>query len=182
MKTMTLRELKRNNHSDNFQTPNEAVEILLPYLKKEWLIWEPAAGKQNLSSFLKEKGHRVVATDLSDGTDFLGVNISCDAIISNPPYTLKDKFLERAYSLGNPFAFLLPITALEGKKRHEMYRKYGIEVLVPDGRINFETPSGKPSSAWFATAWFCHNILPKDLVFAPIPPTDKSVGILGVIL
>ena len=178
---MTLRELKRNNHTDNFQTPDEAIEILLPYLKKEWQIWEPAAGKKNLSTFLEKAGFKIHATDLNEGVDFLKMSIECDAIISNPPYTLKDKFLERAYYLEKPFAFLLPITALEGKKRHEMYRKHGIEVLVPDGRINFETPSGKPSSAWFATAWFCKGLLPEKIIFAdsPIPPSPKGEGILG---
>ena len=82
-------------------------------------------------------------------------------IITNPPYSLKDEFLKKCYEWKKPFALLLPITALEGKVRGEMYRENGIEVLVLDGRVEFMEKSGN----WFNTSWFCHNVLPKELIF-----------------
>ena len=63
----------------------------------------------------------------------------------------------------------MPLTALEGKKRGELYRKYGIQLIIPNKRINFETPSGKGSGAWFQVAWFCWKLnLPKDLMFVEL--------------
>ena len=48
----------------------------------------------------------------------------------------------------------------------KLYKKYGIQLIIPNKRINFETPSGKGSGSWFATAWFCFGLnLPKDLMF-----------------
>ncbi|MGC8579683.1 MAG: tRNA (adenine-N(6)-)-methyltransferase, partial [bacterium] len=89
-----------------------------------------------------------------------------DCIITNPPYSLKEEFLERAYSFNKPFAFLMPITALEGKTRQDLYKKYGLQLLIPNKRINFETPSGKGSGSWFASAWFTYKFnLPKDIMF-----------------
>ena len=91
-------------------------------------------------------------------------------IITNPPYSLKDEFLKRCYEYKKPFCLLLPITALEGKARGQMFRENGIEVLVLDGRVQFmenmikdynKTKSGN----WFNTSWFCWNVLKDKLIF-----------------
>lgn len=56
---------------NDFQTPPKALKPLLPYLKKDWTIWECAAGKGNLSNELKRLGFEVIATDILDHFDFL---------------------------------------------------------------------------------------------------------------
>jgi len=158
-------KLLMNGHSDEMQTPKKAIYPLLPYLKKDWTIWECAWGGGSLAKHLKEEGFDVIG---SKETDFLDekFNANFDCVITNPPYSLKEEFLERAYKLGKPFAFLMPLTALEGKKRGELYRKHGIQLIIPNKRINFITPSGKGSGSWFQVAWFCWKLnLPKDLNF-----------------
>ena len=130
--------------SDDFQTPPEALYPLLPYLKKDWTIWECACGKGNLSDFLKEQGYNVIATDILTGHDFLKWKPEkFDCIVTNPPYSLKQQFLERCYELKKPFALLLPLTTFETAKRQRLFKKYGVQVIFFDKRINFETPSGK---------------------------------------
>jgi len=159
--------IQSSGRPDNFQTPKEAIDVLIPFLKKNWIIWECAWGKGNLFRFLNEKGFDVIGSDRE--LDFLTNQKECDCIITNPPYSIKDKFLERCYNLKKPFALLMPLTALEGKKRGSLYRKHGIQLIIPNKRINFETPSGKGSSSWFQTAWFCWNLnLPKDMMFVDL--------------
>ena len=157
-------------HSDQFQTPPEAVDILLPYIPKRWVVWECAWGKGRLADGLVNKGYSVVVGD----ADFLSSTIPiCDCIITNPPYSIKDKFIARCYETGLPFALLMPLTALEGKFRQSLYREYGIKLLIPNKRFNFETPSGTGSGSWFATAWFTHKInLPDSLTFVDIRRND----------
>lgn len=46
----------------------------------------------------------------------------------------------------------MPLTALEGKKRNTLYRKYGINLLVFDRRVEFLQETKR--RVWFATAWF----------------------------
>ena len=65
-------------------------------------------------------------------------------------HSLKDRFLERAYALKKPFYFLLPLTALEGVRRGRLFRKYGINLIVFDRRVEFMDKG----SVWFATGWF----------------------------
>jgi len=151
---------KNKGKSDEYSTPSYALLPLLEYLPKEKVIWECTDTSGSISSFLKEKGYKVVSTD----DDFLLYNIpKGDIIVTNPPYSLKTEFLQHSYKLGIPFAFLLPITALEGYNRQELYRKYGISLILFNKRIQFRS---NRTGAWFATAWFTHGLnLPKDLNF-----------------
>jgi len=154
-------------YADDFQTPSIALKTLLPYLNKDWLIWECAEGKGNLTKAFEEGGFEVIGTDIRNGKDFMIYQPNeFDCIITNPPYSIKQKFLERAYSLHKPFAFLLPLTTFETAKRQKLFKKYGLEVIFLDKRINFETPSGKGSGAWFAVAWFTNGLkIGKELNF-----------------
>jgi len=154
---------------DECYTPEEAILPLLPYLKKEWIIWDCAFGSGRLAEHLEKKGFIVVGYKdddfLDDGEVFLN---KFDFICTNPPYSKKDEFLKRALEIGKPFAFLLPLTTLEGIKRGKMFREKEIQLIIPNKRINFEIPSCKKSS-WFATAWFCYKLnLPKQLNFVEI--------------
>jgi hypothetical protein len=145
----------KKTYSDDFQTPSEALDYLLPYLRRDWIIWECAMGKGNLVKALREKGFTVIGTDILQGYDFLKWTPErFDCIVTNPPYSLKNEFLERCYELRKPFALLLPLTTLETRRRQRLFKEYGVEIIVLPRRINFETPSGKGSGSWFAVAWF----------------------------
>ena len=159
--------LLKANKANDFQTPVIAIEPLLPYLKRDWVIWECACGKNYITDYLRTKGLDVIATDILTGQDFLNWHPKkFDCIVTNPPYSLKDDFLKRCYLLEKPFALLLPLTTLEGNRQHWL-EKYGIEIILMDKRINFETPSGNGSGAWFATAWFTWGLnIGKQLTFA----------------
>ena len=158
----------RNGSPDDFQTPASALNILLSYLQRDWTVWECAQGEGYLSEALREKGFRVIGTDIHEGYDFLNFQPAeeFDVIVTNPPYSLKDEFLKRAYELGKPFAFLLPLTTLEGRTRQAMFASHGISLLIPDRRTNFITPDGKDSGSWFLTAWFTWQLLEKNLIFS----------------
>ena len=166
---MNMKPPLKQGNSNDFQTPPEALKPLLPYLPKGWTIWECANGKGNLSNELVRLNYDVIATDILRGADFLIFlpDRNFDCIITNPPFSIKQKFLERCYNLGKPFALLLPLTTFETKKRQELFKKYGLEVIFFDKRINFETPNKvEKSSAWFATAWFTHGLnIGKELTF-----------------
>lgn len=157
-----------HHHPDDFQTPSEAIIPLLPFLPKKWIIWECAAGAGNLVNKFREYGYQVIATDILMQYDFrMYEPPKYNCIVTNPPYTLKNEFLERAYLLGKPFAFLLPLTTFETEKRQRLFRKYGVEIIFFNKRLNFETPNKKENSkSWFSTAWFTYGLgIGKELTF-----------------
>ncbi|MCC6837039.1 MAG: class I SAM-dependent methyltransferase [Bacteroidia bacterium] len=157
----------KQGSKDDFQTPPSALEPLYKFLKPSWTIWECAAGKGNLSRALRRKGYKVISTDILSGHDFLEYEPKeYDCTITNPPFSLKQEFLQRAYCLGKPFAFLLPLTTLESAKRQFLFRCRGLELILFDHRINFETPDCEGEGSWFATAWFTNGLkIGKELTF-----------------
>jgi hypothetical protein len=157
----------RQGGKDDFQTPSSALDPLYKFLKPGWTIWECATGKGNLTRAMRKKGYNVISTDILSGKDFLEYKPNqYDCIITNPPFSLKQEFLQRAYCLGKPFAFLLPLTTLESAKRQFLFRNCGLELILFDHRINFETPDGEGDGSWFATAWFTNGLkIGKELTF-----------------
>lgn len=157
-----LIDYMKNEKNDELYTPEYAIKPLLKYLPKNAVIWECTDfGKSNITKVLRDNGFKVVNTNKAE-IDFLQDNIDFDfdIIITNPPYSLKDKFIQKCYEYGKPFCLLLPITSLEGIERGKLWRKNGIDLLVFDRRNEF---MGK--SCYFNTSWFCWKVLPKQLIF-----------------
>lgn len=154
---------------DELYTPKEAIECILPYIPDTVkIIWEcTAIENSEIVTVLKANGYEVIKSHIKDGLDFFEYEPQqYDLIIANPPYSLKDQFLVRAFSLGKPFMMLLPITTLEGKKRSEMFRKNGVQVLIPNKRFNFIAAK---KGSWFQTSWFTWKLnLKSDLIFINI--------------
>ena len=149
--------------SDEYYTPPNALEPLLDLIPRNKTIWEPTDTSGHISNFFIERGYTV----LSSSDDFFSHTVSPgDVIVTNPPYSKKTQFLQRCYELGKPFALLMPITALEGSQRQDLYKLYGIKLILFNKRISFiESKSGP----WFATAWFCHRLpLPRQLNFVDV--------------
>ena len=158
---------------DEFKTPAYAVKPILSYLPKDKIYWECTDnGTSNISAVLRANKYKVIST-YKQQFDFLidEPNFKFDILITNPPYSLKTQFLERAYNLNKPFAFLMPITTLEGSKRNRLFKQYGIQILVLDKRVNFIIDK---NNSWFNTSWFCWHLLPKDLIFSEIKRDDKN--------
>lgn len=143
---------------DELYTPSYAIKPLLSLLVyPDTTVWCPFdTADSNIVKELQKKGHKVIYSHISEGKDFFNYEPSepYDMIISNPPYSIKDDVLERCYELGKPFSLLLPITALEGTRRGNLFRKYGLDLLVLDKRVDF---NGK-GKCWFNTSWFCYRM------------------------
>jgi hypothetical protein len=159
----------QHGSSDIFQTPPDAVGYLAPYLLDGMVIWESASGYGLLARCLREHGHTVITSDIMTGQDFFEYEPDdfWDIQITNTPYSIKDKWLKRSFEIGKPFALLLPVNALHSVGRCNMFREHGIQLVIPPKRINFITPSGEGSGAWFPVMWFCYKLeLENDLIFA----------------
>ena len=150
-----LIDYQKNIKYDIFDTPVCGILPLLKYLPndRKLNIWECCdSGKSNISMLLKELGHNVISTDIINGFDFIKdiPSFDFDMIITNPPYSIKDKWLKKCYEYGKPFALLLPLTALEGESRNKLYLEKGISIIVLNKRLDF---TGKKNT-WFNTSWF----------------------------
>ena len=127
---------------------------------------------------LTEEGYRVVRSSLSDGQNFFEYEPEkFDLIVDNPPFSLKDKVLERLYSFNKPFAILLPLNSQQGKTRYK-YFKQGIQILSFDARVCYHDRKHMNSvvkGSPFATAYFCRDLLPRDLIIEELHEYERKL-------
>lgn len=84
---------------DDYPTDPAWVKVLCDHVTLPGPIWEPAAGKMQMSSALaKYSGQPVISSDITMGENFL-INkppMAIQSIVTNPPYSLLDEFIARA--------------------------------------------------------------------------------------
>lgn len=169
-----------SNPKDRCQTPDYAVDPLLPFLNPDLTIWEPAAGEGLLVDTLYDGGiGTVVSGDLLDGQNFFDPLCEpehWDILVTNPPYSTKYGWLARCYALGKPFALLMPIDVFGSTEAQALFHRYGVEVIFMNQRIDFKMPEkGWDSSAQFSTAWFTWGLeIGRQMTFADIYDSKRA--------
>lgn len=171
--------LKSDRKNDSLYTPYHVIDHITKYLPTDKIIWCPFDEKWSAFTVrLKERGYNVVSSHINDGQDFFNYEPAhWDIIVSNPPFSLKDRILGRLYFFNKPFAILLPLNSLQGKTRYQ-YFKQGIQILSFDARVCYHNEKnmghvvkGSP----FATAYFCRYLLPKDLIIEKLVTYERPL-------
>ena len=171
--------LMSDKNNNELYSPYYIVDHIMKYLPKDKIIWTPF--DEEWSAFyrrLKENGFNVVRSSLAEGQDFFKYEPEhWDIIVSNPPFSIKDRIIERLYSFNKPFAILLPLNSLQGWGRYNFFEQ-GIQLLSFDKRVCYhdkqhmqEVVKGSP----FATAFFCRNLLPNDLVLERLKTYERPL-------
>lgn len=119
---------RKDNPGDYYGTNPAAVESLLSREEFDKKIWEPCAGKHNISNVLKSHAYKVWESDIfgyglnHSIVDFLEYEGEWDGdLITNPPYNLAGDFVEKALKIvkpGKKLAMFLRLQFLEGQKRY----------------------------------------------------------------
>lgn len=157
----SLKHISRNVESDECYTPENQVTPLLQYLDKSKTYYEATSGKSSaiLDGFTRA-GYSMVGSGDKNFFDCNSEDIH-DGIVTNPPYSIKDKFIEHCYKLEKPFALLLPVASFQGGKRGRMFIEHGMSALIYNNRVDF-TGKGSPH---FGVAWFIHGFLPPNTIY-----------------
>lgn len=166
----------RTEKGDENYTPFYAVNPILKYIPKDKTVWCPF--DEAWSAYYRlfqENGYTVVRSSLSDKQDFFIYEPDkWDIAVSNPPYSKKNKVLERLYALGKPFAMLLPLTTLQGKARYPFLKK-GVQILAFDKRISYYQSAGYVSGCAFPSVYFCRDLLPSPLILEELEQYERPL-------
>lgn len=156
-------------------TPKYAVDIILPYIPKDKVIWAPfSRDEHHYADYLRSLGYRVHNThfdpETGAGNDFLTFEpeFEWDVIVDNPPFKGKARYVRRAFGFGKPFALFLPFNCFGDNGIPKLFMEYGAEpqMLIPDRRTEFENQAKRGIS--FKTVYICRDILPKQIVFCDL--------------
>ncbi len=169
----------RTSTGDEVYTPFYAVEPLTEFLPKDKVIWCPFDDEWSAYyQFLTETGYTVIRSSLSEGKDFFKYEPEkWNILVSNPPFSRKDEVLERAFSFNKPFALLLPVNSIQGKRRYKIFNNQ-IQLLVFDARVDYHTRKNMQETTkgnHFGSAYFCRDLLPTKLELRQLNKYDRPL-------
>ena len=168
--------------ADNYATPNWVTGALLPHIPDRVRVaWEPASGEGAMARVLCEhlsprRGGGVLATDIRPGNGMPTSDLSIDfldeapalppyqAIVSNPPFNLAQKFIERALELTAPgkgfVAMLLRTDYDHAKGRRHLFADnpaFAKRIVLTKRIVWFVDPlTGRPKASPSENhAWLC---------------------------
>jgi len=164
------------HYSDNWNTPKHAYEALLPFVAHyqktnnidQLVIWDPffnsdgGTAKKYMEEVFGELGARIIHSDnWIDVTDSRIPEYAQETnlIITNPPYSKKNKLTTTKWmkEMELPFLSLMPTETMM-LKCMRTHLKTGLQMIVPSGRLCFETKDGPTKSAPLGTSWFCFGL------------------------
>lgn len=157
------------NKKDEYYTPKILAESILDFVPKDKIVWCPFdTDNSEIVIALRNNGNKVIATHIVDGYDFFEYEPKeYDFIISNPPFTKKLDVLKRLYDINKPFAMILGLPILNYHEIGDFFLDHPFQLLIVNKKVSFD---GNTSS--FNNSWFCHKILPKDLIVVALEHTN----------
>jgi hypothetical protein len=165
-------------NNDECYTPDYGVAPILKYIPEGVKVWCPFDTVD--SEFVKQisKQNEVVFTHIQYGQDFLTYEPSkWDVIVSNPPFTNKRKFFERALSFEKPFALIMTNTWLNDSAPKQLFKDKDLQLLMFDKRMKFHSPDGRPNDKiTFSSSYYCWNFLPKQIIMEELGMPVKKVA------
>ena len=156
--------------NDECYTPSYAVQPILQYIPKDAVVWCPFDTVDSQYVKLISKQNVVCYSHLDSGQDFFEYEPDhWDVMVSNPPFTNKRAFFQRALDLGKPFALLMANTWLNDRAPMQLFEERGLQLLLLDRRTEFVQPDGGVSGKiTFSSSYFCCDFLPRDIIIKRI--------------
>jgi hypothetical protein len=132
-----LNNITHNTYSDEWYTDQPTVDKCIELLN-------PTQGSTVLCPF-DSKESLFVKTLINQGfkviyeiDDFLTTDYEYDYIVTNPPFSIKDKVMKKVYESKKKAVLILPLDSLGGVKGHSLYREYGHpSIYIPTRRISY---------------------------------------------
>lgn len=154
---------------DDYMTPKSAWENIKEYIPENQVIWEAFYGDGQSGKDLTDMGFNVIHEPI----DFFENNFGT-LVLSNPPYTLASKILERLKELDKPFILLMPQSKIFTQYFRKLFNNHTepIQLIIPRKRIQFKKiVNGVPdpnqkNSCNFDCFYYCWKIgLERDITF-----------------
>ena len=163
-------------NNDECYTPYYAVIPILKYIPKDAIVWCPFDTKE--SEFVKQISdtNQVEYSHINNGQDFFQYEPpEWNVMLSNPPFTNKRKYFERALSFNKPFALIMTNTWLNDSAPKQLFKDKDLQLLMFDRRMKFISPDGRDNDKiTFSSSYYCWNFLPKQIIMEELYITESE--------
>lgn len=166
MTKLSINNITKNYYSDEWYTDQKTVDICISFLRPVANSTVMCPYDSDKSLFVKTLiglGHNVIY----DIEDYLNKDYDYDFLVTNPPFSIKDRVIEKVFESGKRAVLVLPLDSLGGVKRHSLYQKYEYpHIYIPTRRISYYDQTWKKregSNFHSIIMTFNHNEIPKVL-------------------
>ena len=163
----------RLNKTDFYPTPTWCYENLDINWSQFSTAHEPCCGDGRIIDWLEEQGVPTTYSEINEELDFFEWNEEVDLILTNPPFSLAQEFIDHALPRAQTTIMLMRINYLGSIKRHEWWKeKCPTALYVLSKRPSF-TGAGTDATEYCWYVWDKTNRLPTGIQFV-IPPTPEQ--------
>lgn len=164
---MASLSLTTGEKNDNYTTPKEAFEMLLPYIDINLIVYEPFYCDGLSGKYLRDIGFKNVIHENEDFYDNWS-KYKFDIILTNPPYSSKVRVFKQLYKINKPFCVLVPVSTITKLFIRKIFGNdiNEIQMIIPNKRIHFNKNGNETKKCCFDTLWLCYKLnLEKDISF-----------------
>ena len=163
----------RLNATDFYPTPKWCYENL----DIDWNLFksahEPCRGDGRIQSWLEEHNIPTTYSEITEGLDFFNWKETTDLIITNPPFSLAQEFIDHSLPRSNTVIMLMRINFLGSIKRYSWWKdRTPTSLYVLSKRPSF-TGSGTDATEYCWYVWDKTSRLPSGIFFVT-PPTKEQ--------
>jgi len=161
----------KHSNTDEWYTTEESVRMIIPHLHRmgyKKILCPFDKPESNFVKVLTENGFDVTYSHIDTGTDFFMIDnlTDYDAVVSNPPFSKRQKILEKLFESDVPFALIMNFNGLfDAKSRWELFKNNKFEILVPQGRMHFFNDNNFTNSPNFQSVWVCKGMMDQQICF-----------------
>ena len=166
-----------SGNNDECYTPDYGVEPILKYIPEGDIVWCPFDKEDSQFVIQISKQNKVIRSHIDIGQDFFDYEPHAwDIIVSNPPFTDKRKFFERALSFNKPFALIMSNTWLNDSTPKILFHDRDLQLLMFDKRMEFNQSDGKVNNKiTFSSSYYCWNFLPKQIIMHKLTKPTRQI-------
>tara|TARA_R110000823_G_scaffold231263_1_gene357978 strand:- start:146 stop:643 length:498 start_codon:yes stop_codon:yes gene_type:complete len=138
---------------DDYETPANVLKDLLPFITDHKIIYDPFY----CNGLVIKEWNDLNKECINEKKDaFNREHPDYDIMISNIPFSIKDKCVELGFKLDKPFMLLMPIAALGSKWIKKYFDR--LQFIIPRSRYNFIKEGVITTGCWFDTMWVCYGL------------------------
>jgi hypothetical protein len=161
----------KHSNTDEWLTQEKDVQLIVPALMQRGYDKILCPFDKENSAFvtvLNRAGFKVTHGHLENGQDFFERKDleQYDAIVSNPPFSKRQRVFERLFESGKPFAMITNFNGLfDAKSRWALFKENKFELLIPRGRMKFSNAYGVQNSPNFQAIYVCSKMFDCQINF-----------------